>query len=217
MRGRRHGFTLIELLVVIAIIAILAAILFPVFAKAREKARQNSCLSNSKQLGLAFAQYGQDYDEKLPLNPEGTENGSAGPPATGIYSLQAWFRVVDPYLKNQQILLCPSVSSATSATTPPTDYNVNDFITVVPVPGGIALAQIQYTANTLLLNERIRTQNNYSEHYSDWSWRQTNEQSTLNRHNDGTVIACVDGHSKWMKPYEVGQDINSGKSIFFNP
>ncbi|MEN6304741.1 MAG: prepilin-type N-terminal cleavage/methylation domain-containing protein, partial [Armatimonadia bacterium] len=63
---KRRGFTLIELLVVIAIIAILAAILFPVFAKAREKARQSSCLSNMKQMGLACLQYAQDYDEVLP-------------------------------------------------------------------------------------------------------------------------------------------------------
>ncbi len=67
----RKGFTLIELLVVIAIIAILAAILFPVFAKAREKARQTSCLSNMKQIGLASMMYAQDYDERLP--------GSCGP------------------------------------------------------------------------------------------------------------------------------------------
>jgi prepilin-type N-terminal cleavage/methylation domain-containing protein len=67
MRG--NGFTLIELLVVIAIIAILAAILFPVFAAAREKARQTACSSNLKQLGLAFVQYTQDYDEQYPVGP----------------------------------------------------------------------------------------------------------------------------------------------------
>jgi len=66
----RRGFTLIELLVVIAIIAILAAILFPVFAKAREKARQTSCLANVKQLMLGILSYAQDYDERLPLTPD---------------------------------------------------------------------------------------------------------------------------------------------------
>ena len=67
LRNRRTGFTLIELLVVIAIIAILAAILFPVFAQAREKARQTSCLSNAKQLGLGISMYVQDYDETMPF------------------------------------------------------------------------------------------------------------------------------------------------------
>jgi prepilin-type N-terminal cleavage/methylation domain-containing protein len=77
----RKGFTLIELLVVIAIIAILAAILFPVFAKAREKARQSSCLSNIKQIGLAFLQYCQDYDEKFVLSH--TTSGQVLPDADG--------------------------------------------------------------------------------------------------------------------------------------
>lgn len=81
---KRTGFTLIELLVVIAIIAILAAILFPVFARAREKARQSSCLSNQKQIGLAILMYNQDYDERViqwriavPVGTPGAE-GSGG-------------------------------------------------------------------------------------------------------------------------------------------
>ncbi len=198
----RKGFTLIELLVVIAIIAILAAILFPVFAKAREKARQNNCLSNEKQLALAFHQYAQDYDERHPLNLGGTENASAAYP-------EAWFRVVDPYLKNLQILLCPSVSATSSYTTPPTDYNANDFVL------GRSLADIQYPAQCLLLNERIRNQNNFTEHFSDWDWRTRNELSTLTRHNDGTNIALVDGHVKWIKPNAVGQYSTSGQGFWF--
>ena len=81
--ARQRGFTLIELLVVIAIIAILAAILFPVFSKVREKARQASCLSNLKQLGLAFVQYVQDYDERLPGPGKSNSGPSAGSPTLG--------------------------------------------------------------------------------------------------------------------------------------
>ena len=97
---RRRGFTLIELLVVIAIIAILAAILFPVFAKAREKARQTSCLSNLKQMSLAFLQYAQDYDEGLPTHATQCGYGTNG-------SLQ-WFEQIQPYCKNTQMFQCPS-------------------------------------------------------------------------------------------------------------
>src|SRR5262244_1186888 len=96
MHSKRNGFTLIELLVVIAIIAILAAILFPVFARAREKARQTSCLSNTKQLGLSHLMYQQDYDETS------VTSWSYGFP--GEFS---WY--VQPYMKNLQILFCPSV------------------------------------------------------------------------------------------------------------
>ncbi len=96
----KRGFTLIELLVVIAIIAILAAILFPVFARAREKARQTSCLSNLKQMGLAEKQYETDYDERT----------------TGVYEVPwntgesnyTWIDMLEPYVKNAQIFECPS-------------------------------------------------------------------------------------------------------------
>ena len=97
---RQKAFTLIELLVVIAIIAILAAILFPVFATAREKARQTSCASNEKQLGLAFMQYVQDYDETFP--------------GGDLYGVQymgpgdGWAMQIWPYLKSLQVLSCPS-------------------------------------------------------------------------------------------------------------
>src|SRR2546423_3994705 len=102
---KRHGFTLIELLVVIAIIAILAAILFPVFAQAREKARQASCLSNTKQLGTGIMMYAQDYDEYMPYGymynlPQQTQ-------------LWYWQDLVQPYIKNYGVYVCPSAGSHT--------------------------------------------------------------------------------------------------------
>jgi prepilin-type N-terminal cleavage/methylation domain-containing protein/prepilin-type processing-associated H-X9-DG protein len=112
---RQKGFTLIELLVVIAIIAILAAILMPVFAQAREKARQASCLSNLKQIGLGMQMYAQDYDETLPSS---SVYGSCHPlhnvtwqscgSGTRIYSWALWVKWIEPYVKNNQVYSCPS-------------------------------------------------------------------------------------------------------------
>jgi prepilin-type N-terminal cleavage/methylation domain-containing protein len=98
---QRRAFTLIELLVVIAIIAILAAILFPVFARAREKARQITCISNLKQLGTGVAMYTQDYDEYLP-------NNFAGKRDTMLWNDLSGSGLMDPYLKNKQVWFCPS-------------------------------------------------------------------------------------------------------------
>jgi prepilin-type N-terminal cleavage/methylation domain-containing protein/prepilin-type processing-associated H-X9-DG protein len=108
----RKGFTLIELLVVIAIIAILAAILFPVFAKVREKARQTSCLSNEKQLALGLLQYTNDYDETYPCGASGFTN----------WNTQGWIFSVYPYIKSEQVLACPDDSSPTD------NYNYKDIL-----------------------------------------------------------------------------------------
>ncbi len=107
---RRNGFTLIELLVVIAIIAILAAILFPVFAQAREKARAVSCLSNLRQGSVAYAMYTQDYDETTPLQNSPSAFNSDGSYASGGY----WFNLIQPYVKNWQLMVCPDRSATTS-------------------------------------------------------------------------------------------------------
>src|SRR5215212_3362705 len=106
---RRSGFTLIELLVVIAIIAILAAILFPVFAQAREKARQATCLSNCKQIGLASNMYVQDYDETFPGHDWPKGNGRfALPDGRAFEGHVGWAAQFYPYVKNQNVYVCPS-------------------------------------------------------------------------------------------------------------
>ncbi|HEX8552570.1 MAG TPA: DUF1559 domain-containing protein [Abditibacteriaceae bacterium] len=104
---KRRGFTLIELLVVIAIIAILAAILFPVFARARENARRSSCASNLKQIGLGLVQYVQDYDEKYPGWARSLNNPSGN--SSEIY----WMKQLEPYTKSSQVYKCPSNATQT--------------------------------------------------------------------------------------------------------
>jgi len=137
MRQRRYrtGFTLIELLVVIAIIAILAAILFPVFAQAREKARQTACTSNFKQNGLAINMYLQDYDEKLPPFMTGPEPASTGAGFAYDWRIDfTWPQMIMPYQKNWGIHRCPS------------DPFANDDVSRLNmgVPSGVTGPQLEY-------------------------------------------------------------------------
>jgi prepilin-type N-terminal cleavage/methylation domain-containing protein/prepilin-type processing-associated H-X9-DG protein len=143
MRRQKGGFTLIELLVVIAIIAILAAILFPVFAQAREKARASSCLSNQKQIALAHSMYAQDYDETYPI----AQGGPALDPITGI--LPRWEDSVKPYIKGGNvggILTCPSASSRGFA------YSMNYALS------GKSAAQAGNAAETILTADAAQDQ-----------------------------------------------------------
>jgi prepilin-type N-terminal cleavage/methylation domain-containing protein/prepilin-type processing-associated H-X9-DG protein len=144
----RRGFTLIELLVVIAIIAILAAILFPVFAKAREKARQSSCLSNVKQLTLALMQYCQDYDECLPMAYW------VPAPRGGL------FLSTQPYIKNFQVHDCPSSDQKCV----PTDYLGNrsyGYSTQLIRVGitGASLGQITRPSEIVLMGDVAQEEN----------------------------------------------------------
>jgi prepilin-type N-terminal cleavage/methylation domain-containing protein/prepilin-type processing-associated H-X9-DG protein len=111
---RRVGFTLIELLVVIAIIAILAAILFPVFAQAREKARQTACLSNNKQIGTGLMMYMQDFDETYPKHldciVDRIDNSTPQVPPDATCPHDSWTTMVEPYIKNKDVFSCPSRS-----------------------------------------------------------------------------------------------------------
>jgi prepilin-type N-terminal cleavage/methylation domain-containing protein/prepilin-type processing-associated H-X9-DG protein len=143
---KKQGFTLIELLVVIAIIAILAAILFPVFAQAREKARAISCLSNEKQLGLAFAQYTQDNDEK---NPNGINWFSPGG--------NGWAGQLYPYVKSTQVYRCPDDSNGSNSYSS-YGYNSNNTNPTGTGVDSYTIAKYDSPAKTVLLFE---VQGNY--------------------------------------------------------
>ena len=175
---RRFGFTLIELLVVIAIIAILAAILFPVFAQARDKARQATSASNLKQSGLAIIQYAQDYDERLPISQQrlGTAANSPWASATGgsdtiITSpptLRApgptetrntiWLNSIQPYSKNYGVIDDPSArawnisTAATTGTAERMTHTINGLFNILPVAQIKAPAQVIMMWSGLLRN-----------------------------------------------------------------
>jgi prepilin-type N-terminal cleavage/methylation domain-containing protein/prepilin-type processing-associated H-X9-DG protein len=200
---KKSGFTLIELLVVIAIIAILAAILFPVFARAREKARQSSCQSNAKQLGLAFLMYVQDYDETMPRSWIGT-NDDMG---------YIWADCIFPYVNNLQVFTCPSTSDNAQRYGRLNSfgfdnihrghlgysYNVNYFGSGdnMNPPRGAALAQIERPAETVLITDSdggsFETASSTS---IDTCFTSGDEQVYI--HNEQCNTAFCDGHVKSM-------------------
>jgi len=211
----KHGFTLIELLVVIAIISILAAILFPVFARARENARRASCQSNLKQINLGIMQYTQNYDEKYPIFR--ADNSSAA---------YGWVVQMQPYVKSTQIFQCPSESNGPS-TNPLadgtstysgagyTDYAYNLMLGWPAATGAmpkapISLATLTQPTLTVMVSDYVT--------YNAASYAVGHGKATSNttcatgctagladfpvsaiRHLDGINFAFADGHVKWLK------------------
>lgn len=205
---RRKGFTLIELLVTISIIAILAAILFPVFARARENARRASCMSNMKQLALSTLMYVQDYDSALPIDQ--------------AYAGVSVFQTLMPYIKNGQVRFCPSAPSyanpaSTSSYAQQYGFAMysNSVATGYAVvaaqvgqssgagtPKPVLLDSIPHPSRTCMLGE---TYYPYSTSYTNKGWGfpyfyvGSGNALMRDRHLDGSNFAYLDGHAKWVK------------------
>jgi len=233
----RPAFTLIELLVVIAIIAILAAILFPVFARARENARRSSCMSNLKQIGLGILQYTQDYDEKMPrawyIDPFNT-------------SAYWWQDATSPYLKSTQIFVCPSATGAAAIYTTRTarqwgSYSMNSVYWAeglgiqAPANNGMSLAAIDSVATTI---EAHDGNGSYQLAWANKSEQptgpvmvggmktlskqgtngvDTGEGALVERHLETTNALFCDGHAKSMKSDALLAQSTDGYLKYFTP
>ncbi len=201
IKCQRRGFTLIELLVVIAIIAILAAILFPVFAKAREKARQTSCASNMKQIATATLMYVQDYDESFPLF-----GGEVNFPGT-----ISWATAVSPYVKNKQIFRCPSDGRNGVTCSFGNNYEL------APINSSSrSLGSIVQPSSVLLWYESNSMASQYLRiEQHDWA----NNFVCVNAiHSNGSNICFVDGHVKWyLTTNENTMTMTGMNNITFNP
>jgi prepilin-type N-terminal cleavage/methylation domain-containing protein/prepilin-type processing-associated H-X9-DG protein len=225
---RRHAFTLIELLVVIAIIAILAAILFPVFGRARENARRSSCQSNLKQMGLAVFQYVQDYDEIL---PKVVRDAAPGETANLKFNNQyvVWAEAIQPYCKSLQIFICPSAVN----TNCPLPSSQDNSHTLMSYGGNIntggdgafggygdnptTLASFTNTAETFLVGEIQDLPYGSGSGQRQWAyqtvptgfapgWQSNYYPGDL--HFGGGNWLYADGHVKWMKVEKTGDNSN---------
>ena len=222
MSSTRKGFTLIELLVVIAIIAILAAILFPVFAKVREKARATSCSSNERQIGLAILQYVQDNDETFP-------NGTTytGPVANNTG--QGWAGQVQAYIKAKNLLKCPDESGSPTGTQVVVSYAMNnniaaksDALPTAPtstimafeVNGGVA----DVTDGSSPAGNGINTGTSPTNTDNGYTTLAIGPffgpagvitPTVAARHTDGSNFLATDGHVKWLRGTKVSAGITA--------
>ena len=218
----KKGFTLIELLVVIAIIAILAAILFPVFAQAREKARAANCLSNMKQIALAFQLYADDYDETYPRQ--------VITPNVNVMNdnPQAMVQILNPYVKNTRLFACPSVSKENYNNVPPSNILWNGIIFEdADNEGRVTLVKTMATLNNssnliaciesnaaVVWERSCYLVNWYGYWANDYNGSYSGVGNTANgwyiwgtKHNGGCNCAFMDGHAKFNKITNLSTDM----------
>ena len=223
-QSRKTGFTLIELLVVIAIIAILAAILFPAFARARENARRASCQSNLKQIGLGIMQYTQDYDERMPNQLHGfpyeggndvKDYSTGNPNVAGTNSLKGanWILMIQPYVKSWQLFKCPSTTPNTlplnleyaPSGNNDSNYAINGMATTDASSGTLQARSIASISNTAGLIAVQELQYSYSHAFARPWYKDANTLNDATRadyaslHFDGSNLLFFDGHVKWKK------------------
>lgn len=196
---RRKAFTLIEILVVIAIIALLSAILFPVFSRARENARAKNCMSNEKQIALAILQYKEDYGRRFPINPN-----CAG--------CDGWTSNIGPQLAS--VFHCPS--ETTDDNNLDYDYWLNAELY------GLHDVYVRYPSNTLLIGDGapagqtslLGAEPDTSTNPASVAWDPDSEYAT--RHSGGANYAFVDGHVKWLQPSQINtEDVASSDNFAF--
>src|SRR5579871_1946086 len=224
MPRKSQGFTLIEPLVVIAIIAILAAILFPVFSQAREKARSISCLSNVKQMGTATQMYVQDYDEKLffrasAANPSASRTGAIVP--TAAQPPLIWWNCLQPYIKNTQIYVSPSDAGPVLSKDSTGALTIKRSYIAIRAAEALSLAQVDDPTETIVFEDKWdktagpnpkAITDTWSEPFNgDFDYYPTYRRMALagDRHQEGVNCSFFDGHAKWMK----GQTIGANKNL----